>query len=325
MPNATNGNGHILRILSKPYDSLTYANISEKLKNQFLEIISDSAQPEKSYQKMDSTDSDILLLIDVTEEPKTAMGFPIRFLWLPYLLLTILLLILISVSFCKYHEKHGHKYRQGGLFSGIPVIKKCFDFLERHQEEHMAPEPGTSHIPRPSQPPPPPRTTSKDYYEIQGQQVITVNQSTSTRTSVIIEPKSCNMCNCQHGKSTTPHEHPVVPNNVPNTCTETKSVRRNPSIKRHPSSKRSSRASSDKVTFTNNTNGSMIDIRVTGNESVNMFKTSFLPTKTTTTTSVWSTASKPNKKDYTKLPSSSGLPYYENEVEDVYLISQSQL
>jgi len=322
MLNVTHENGHIVKNFSKPHDSSTYANLSERIKNQFLEIISDSAQPEKSFQKMDSTESDVLLIIDVTEEPKTALGFPIRLIWLPYLILTITLLILITVSFCKYHEKHGHKYRQGGLFSGIPMFKKLGDFLERHQEEHMAPEPGTSQIPRP--PPPPPPRQNKDYYEIQGHQVISVNQSISARTSVIIEPKSCNMCNCQNGRSTSHHDHhPVVHNNVPNVCTE-KPVKRNPSVKRQPSTKRRSKTS-DQVVFTKNDNGSMIDIRVTGSESISMFKTSFLPTKTTTTTSVWSTASKPNKKDYTQLPSSTGLPYYENEVEDVYLISKSQL
>ena len=44
------------------------------------------------------------------EPEHTQTGIPVKFIWLPYLGLTLVLVVLVAFSFWQYHRKHGHKY-----------------------------------------------------------------------------------------------------------------------------------------------------------------------------------------------------------------------
>ena len=45
-----------------------------------------------------------------SEPEKTQLGIPVSIIWVPYLGFTIVLIILVGLSFWQYHRKHGHKY-----------------------------------------------------------------------------------------------------------------------------------------------------------------------------------------------------------------------
>ncbi len=47
-----------------------------------------------------------------TMEEKTVVGLPVSLLWLPYVVLSVVLLSLMLISFWRFHVKHGHKYQR---------------------------------------------------------------------------------------------------------------------------------------------------------------------------------------------------------------------
>ncbi len=61
------------------------------------------------------------------EEEKTATGIPIKIIWLPYVLFSLIIIGLMGASFYKYHKKHGSKYE-----------RRREEMIKKHQAQAQA-------------------------------------------------------------------------------------------------------------------------------------------------------------------------------------------
>ena len=194
----------------------------------------------------------------------------VSLLWIPYVILTCIIVGLMALSFLRFHRKNGHKYqrRRMEMLKQVNMQK----FLTQIQDQvthdaHLPSNGGTVRSTVQQQPPPDPPPTTQ------------AQQTTTTKT---------------RRSSTKSNTHNNHHNNHPNNHN---------SISSSGAGSRSTKRHTRPLMFTHNSNGSMVDLRCVNRECV--YTTPFQGTPTTnTSTNITSNSAPPNftAPNFTSLP-----------------------
>ena len=218
------------------------------------------------------------------DEEMTRSGIPIRLIWVPYLVLTLIILSLMIASFVRFHIKHGHKY-----------LRRREELMLRHNQAAAAAQAAARGE---NKPPPnggptltlsPNNPTGVPPHSAQ-QTASSSSTTTNNHHSTINHhrhlPREPPGIHTTGGPRGLPPPHKVV------SSSSSKVALHHP---HHALPRSASAAAANKKTlastgprharrnrpiaFTRNANGSMVDLRVAGVDSVTMFKSSFCPAR----------------------------------------------
>ena len=251
-------------------------------------------------------------------EDTTATGIPISLIWMPYVLLTLIIISLMIASFCKYHKKHGHKY-----------VRRREELAKKHQQalnqmnlqlhivqNQVGHTPGVRESDRggrgrgPGLLPPnggPSSIEAGSSSRYLGHNKVGTKTSSVMKTTPIREPNKQRSNNSKSASKQPQQTSSSRPNNGRNLPKNNK---------RHKP-----------LTFTRNENGSMVDLRVVEKEkgrSTKMFKTPFYSHKALSPLTV------PCPGEYLTLPTTlpsatSPLAYSDDDDDHSHLIHQTKL
>ncbi len=179
-----------------------------------------------------------IVVPSVWEEERTRSGIPIRYIWIPYVLLSMIILALMILSFMKFHKKHGHKY----LRRREDMLRNTNLQQQQQQQQQRQQNQVPNHPPR--------------------------------GVGVALSPRGV-----AGGHHLPPNGGPNASHSVHYHHPSSSHNSHNPRGANHTTVKKTSNPRRHKpLTFARNANGSMVDLRVAGNDSISMFKTSFAPT-----------------------------------------------
>lgn len=236
------------------------------------------------------------------DEETTRSGIPIRLIWVPYLVLTLIIISLMIASFVRFHVKHGHKY----------LRRREELMLRHHQRTQAAAEAAAASTQNPQSPPP------------NGGPNLTVTIVPTPTTIPPVKPSNDNHLMNHHRPPPTGNSHRRANPNNHRSLNNRLPPPHKINSKHSSGNVKKTRRRNRPIAFARNSNGSMVDLRVAGVDSVSMFKSSFSTAASRRQPIHWSLPERGRPPPYTSI-SSPGSGLSDEEDDHVLLIHQSKV